>query len=59
LILGVVSFWYLPPVLVVDVGIIASSILLMKNYSRANAKRIKNLVLIWMLVGSIAFIVGG
>ena len=57
--LGMFSFWYLPFVLVVDAGLIASSILLMKDYSRENAKRIKTLVLIWMLVGSVSFIIGG
>jgi len=58
-ILGIVSFWYLPLVFVVDAGFIASSILLMRDYSRENAKRIKTLVLIWMLVGLVAFVVGG
>ena len=56
--LGLVSFWFVPLVLVTDTGLIASSLLLLKDLSRENAKRIKSLVLIWFVVGLIAFLAG-
>jgi geranylgeranylglycerol-phosphate geranylgeranyltransferase len=56
--LGLVSFWFVPLVLVTDTGLIASSVWLLKDLSRENAKRIKSLVLIWFVVGLIAFLAG-
>jgi geranylgeranylglycerol-phosphate geranylgeranyltransferase len=56
--LGLVSFWFVPLVLVTDTGLIASSLWLLKDPSRENAKRIKSLVLIWFVVGLIAFLAG-
>jgi len=56
--LNLVSPWFLPPVAVTDMGLIASSILLIRDYSRKNAKKIKNLVLVWFLFGLLAFIAG-
>jgi geranylgeranylglycerol-phosphate geranylgeranyltransferase len=53
-----VSDWFLPPVLITDIGILVSSILLLRNYSRKNAKRTKNLSLIWFTTGLLAFILG-
>jgi geranylgeranylglycerol-phosphate geranylgeranyltransferase len=53
-----VSNWFLPPVILTDVGLIFSSILLLKDHSRKNAKRIKNLSLIWFTTGLVAFILG-
>jgi geranylgeranylglycerol-phosphate geranylgeranyltransferase len=53
-----VSDWFLPPVILTDIGMLASSILLLRNYSRKNAKRIKNLSLIWFTTGLLAFILG-
>jgi len=58
LLLNLGSPWFLPLVAVTDVGLIASSILLIRDYSRKNAKRIKSLVLIWLLFGLLAFIAG-
>jgi geranylgeranylglycerol-phosphate geranylgeranyltransferase len=55
---GLVSNWFLPPVIITDIGMIASSILLLKDYSRKNAKKIKNLSLIWFTTGLLAFILG-
>ena len=43
---GLVSFWFIPLVLITDIGLVASSILLLKDYSRENARKIKNLVLL-------------
>jgi len=55
---GLVSDWFLPPVLLTDIGMLVSSIMLLRNYSRKNAKRIKNLSLIWFTTGLVAFILG-
>ncbi|MBS7647631.1 MAG: geranylgeranylglycerol-phosphate geranylgeranyltransferase [Candidatus Bathyarchaeia archaeon] len=56
--LNLVSVWFIPIVAVTDLGLITSSIILLKNYSRKNAKRVKNQVLGWFLIGLIAFIAG-
>lgn len=56
--LGIVTFWFLPFVLATDIGFAVSSVLLVKNYSRENARRIKNLVLLWFIFGLLAFVFG-
>ncbi len=56
--LGLVSFWFIPLVLVTDVGLGASSFLLLKDYSRENARKIKKNVLLWFVIGLLAFIAG-
>lgn len=56
--LGIVSSWYLPFVFFADMGFILSSILLVLNPSRDNARRIKNRVLFWFLSGLFAFVAG-
>lgn len=53
-----VSDWFLPPVILTDIGMLVSSIMLLRNYSRKNAKRTKNLSLIWFTTGLLAFILG-
>ena len=58
LLLNLVSLWFVPLVAVTDVGLIVSSVFLIRDYSRKNAKKIKNLVLVWFLFGLLAFIVG-
>ena len=55
---GLVSDWFIPFVILTDVGLIVSSILLLRDYSRKNAKRVKNLILIWFITGLLAFIMG-
>lgn len=57
-VLSLVSFWFIPFVVVTDLGLVASSFLLLKNYSRENARRIKKLVLLWFIVGLLAYIFG-
>ncbi len=57
-ILNIVSVWYLIPVSVTDAGLILSSVLMLKDFSRENARRIKKTVLIWFMFGLLAFIVG-
>lgn len=56
--LNLVSFWFLPPVVVTDIGLAVSSLMLLKDYSRERARRIKNTVLLWFLIGLVAFISG-
>jgi len=55
---ALVSDWFLPPVILTDIGMLVSSIMLLRNYSRKNAKRIKNLSLAWFTTGLLAFILG-
>ncbi len=56
--LGIVSFWFIPFVLATDFGFAVSSFLLLKDYSRENARKIKNLVLLWFILGLLAYIFG-
>ena len=56
--LGLVSIWFLPLVAVTDFGLAASSFMLLNDYSRENARRVKKQVLACFLVGLIAFVVG-
>ncbi len=56
--LGEVSVWYLPFVAVADLGFIFSSTSLLHNYSRENARRVKNIARIWMVIGLFAFVAG-
>src|SRR3989337_1865267 len=55
-VLNLVSFWFIPIVLVTDVGLITSSALLLKDQGRENARKIKRLVLAWFVVGLLAFV---
>ena len=57
-ILGLVGFWFIPFVLVTDVGLIACSILLLLNPTRENARKIKKIVLYLFLIGLLAYIFG-
>ncbi len=58
LIIGLVSIWFVPFVLVTDVGLVGCSMLLLRDYSRENSRRIKKLVLIWFIFGLLAYIFG-
>jgi geranylgeranylglycerol-phosphate geranylgeranyltransferase len=57
-ILRLVSFWFIPFVLVTDLGFAVSSFFLVRDYSRDNARKIKNLVLLWFIIGLLAFVFG-
>ncbi len=57
-VLSLVSFWFIPFVAVTDLGLVASSFLLLRNYSRENARKIKNLVLLWFIFGLLAYVFG-
>lgn len=56
--LNLVSFWFIPLVLVTDIGLVASSALLLKDYSRESARKIKKWVLLLFVVGLLAYVVG-
>jgi len=56
--LRLVSFWFIPLVTITDFGLVASSFSLLKNHSRESARKVKNTVLLWFLVGLLAFVVG-
>ena len=56
--LNLVSVWFIPIVLVTDMGLVVSSVLLLKNHSRDNARKIKNLILLWFVIGLFAFVFG-
>src|SRR4030066_2025023 len=58
LLLGLVSFWFVPVVLITDIGLIACSASLLGDPSRMNARRIKNFVLYLFVSGLLAFVVG-
>ncbi len=51
-----VSTWYLALVALTDLGFIASSASLLRKPSRARSKKVKQKVLIWMLLGLTAFL---
>jgi len=57
-ILGLVGIWFIPFVLVTDVGLVACSVLLLMDHSREKARRIKKVVLYLFLVGLLAYIFG-
>lgn len=56
--LNLVSLWFIPLAVITDFGLCASSFMLLKDYSRENARRVKNFVLLWFIIGLLAFIVG-
>jgi geranylgeranylglycerol-phosphate geranylgeranyltransferase len=56
--LKLVSPWFLPLVILTDAGLIWSSFSLARDHSRNNARRVKNLALIWFLTGLLGFVAG-
>lgn len=58
LVLGLVSWWFVPFVLVIDVGLVVCSGVLMFDLSRENARRVKNVVLFLFVFGLLAFVFG-
>jgi geranylgeranylglycerol-phosphate geranylgeranyltransferase len=57
-IMGIVSIWFIPFVLVTDVGLIWCSISLNLKPERENARKIKKLVLFLFIFGLLAFVAG-
>ena len=56
--LSLVSFWFIPVVVLTDVGFVLSSAVLIRDYSRENARKIKKIVLLWFVTGLVAFVLG-
>ncbi len=56
--LGLVSVWFVPFVLVTDVGLAVCSAVLLMDHSREKARKIKNVVLLLFLIGLLAYIFG-
>jgi geranylgeranylglycerol-phosphate geranylgeranyltransferase len=57
-VLHLVSLWFIPLVTITDLGLVASSFMLIRNHSRENARRIKKTVLLWFIIGLLAFLFG-
>jgi len=58
LLYGLVSVWFIPFVLVTNVGLVVSSAVLIMNHSRESARRVKKFVLLWFVFGLLAYIFG-
>ncbi len=58
LVLQLVSFWFIPVVLITDAGLILCSILLLRDHTRESARKIKRIVLALFLVGLLAYLLG-
>jgi geranylgeranylglycerol-phosphate geranylgeranyltransferase len=58
LILNIVSIWFIPFVLLTDVGLLWCSVSLLKNPERENSRKIKKTVLFLFIFGLLAFIFG-
>lgn len=58
-ILKCVSEYYLPIVLIADVGFIYSARKILKRPDKENAIKVKNETLLWMFIALIAYILGG
>jgi len=56
--LKLVSWWFVPLVAITDFGLVASSFMLLKDYSRENARKVKKVVLLWFIMGLLAFVIG-
>jgi geranylgeranylglycerol-phosphate geranylgeranyltransferase len=56
--LGLVGIWFIPFVLVTDIGLIVCSALLLLDHTREKARKIKKIVLYLFLVGLLAYIFG-
>ena len=56
--LNLVSLWFVPPVVVTDVGLVVSSVMLLRDCSRDNARKVKKIVLLWFMFGLLAFVLG-
>jgi geranylgeranylglycerol-phosphate geranylgeranyltransferase len=56
--LGIVSFWFLPLILVTDIGLASATIMLLSNPSRDTARKTKNQNLLWFSIALSAFMAG-
>jgi geranylgeranylglycerol-phosphate geranylgeranyltransferase len=58
LFMRVVSVLFVPFVVLTDFGLVFSSLMLIRDYSRRNARKIKNTVLLWFMSALLAFVFG-
>ncbi|HYB83820.1 MAG TPA: UbiA family prenyltransferase [archaeon] len=58
LLLGLVSYLYVPLVAICDVGFVLTTYSILSNSSPRSAKRNKKYVLVWMTFGLLAFLMG-
>ena len=58
-VLGLVSVGFIPFVLATDVGLVACSAMLLRDYSREKARKIKKAVLLLFVLGLLAYVFGG
>lgn len=56
--LNVVSFWFVPLVILTDIGLISSSLMLVRDCSRESARKVKKMVLVWFIAGLLSFVAG-
>ncbi len=56
--MGLVGFWFVPFVLITDLGLVACSVMLLMDPSRENARKIKNVALLLFLFGLLAYLFG-
>ncbi|MCW4052760.1 MAG: geranylgeranylglycerol-phosphate geranylgeranyltransferase [Candidatus Bathyarchaeota archaeon] len=56
--LGIVSFWFLPLVILTDIGLASTAIMILSNPSRDTARKTKNQNLLWFSIGLFAFMTG-
>lgn len=56
--LGLVGVWFIPFVLVTDIGLGVCSTILLLDHSREKAKKIKNVVLLLFMFGLLAYLFG-
>jgi 4-hydroxybenzoate polyprenyltransferase len=56
--LGIVSQYYIPLILICDLGFLLSTYSIVTIPTPQNAKRNKRYVLVWMFFGLLAFVIG-
>jgi len=56
--LNLVSFWFVPFVILTDIGLVSSSLMLVRDYSRESARKVKKMVLVWFIAGLSSFVAG-
>ncbi len=56
--LGIVSFWFIPPIVATDIGLASAIFMLLSNPSRDTARKTKNQNLLWFSIALLAFMAG-
>lgn len=56
--LKLVSIWFIPPLIIADIGFLISAVSLARNATKDKAKKAKKEILVWMLISLIAFLIG-